>query len=116
MVKRLLMGAVAVLFVASIASTGQNDAAKSGSWSGWVTDTSCGAKGAKADHTACANKCVKEHDAKYALYNSADKKVYILDPQDKAAEHAGHDVTVKGTVDGDTIHVTAITMNSPKPS
>jgi hypothetical protein len=100
----------ALLFVAGIAFTGQKDTGKAGSWSGVITDDMCGAKGAKAEHAACASKCVKEHGAKYALYNTADKKVYILDPQDKAAEHAGHEVTVAGTVDGNTIHVTSITM------
>jgi Protein of unknown function (DUF5818) len=114
MVKRFVMIAVAGLFLASIALTGQKDAAKSGTWSGWVTDTSCGAKGANAQHAACATKCVKEHGAKYALYNTADKKVYVLDPQDKAAPHAGHEVTVNGTLDGDTIHVTSIAMVGAK--
>jgi len=110
MVKRLIICMAALLFVAGIAFTGQKDAGKSGSWSGIITDNMCGAKGAKADHAACAAKCVKEHGAKYALYNTEDKKVYVLDPQDKAAEHAGHEVTVAGTVDGDTIHVTSISM------
>ncbi|MFY9528324.1 MAG: DUF5818 domain-containing protein [Candidatus Acidiferrales bacterium] len=108
MVKRLLICAVAILFVTTIALAGQE--AKEGSWHGWITDTSCGAKGANANHAACAKKCVDEKGAKYALFNSADKKVYVLDPQTDAAEHAGHHVTVKGTLDGDTIHVTSISM------
>src|SRR3984893_10751446 len=110
MVKRLIICMVALLFVAGIAFTGQKDSEKSGTWSGYVTDDMCAAKGAKAEHAACATKCVKEHGAKYALYNAEDKKVYILDPQDKAAEHAGHEVTVAGKVDGNTIHITSITM------
>ena len=112
MARRLMVCMAALLFVAGIAFTGQKDTGKAGSWSGVITDDMCGAKGAKAEHAACASKCVKEHGAKYALYNTADKKVYILDPQDKAAEHAGHEVTVAGTVDGNTIHVTSITMKS----
>jgi hypothetical protein len=114
MVKRFLMIAVAGLFLATIALTGQKDKSKSGTWSGFVTDTLCGAKGANADHAACATKCVKERGAKYALYDATDKKVYILDPQDKAAPHAGHEVTVKGTLEGDTIHFSSITMAAPK--
>jgi hypothetical protein len=54
------------------------------------------------------------HGAKYALYDEADQKVYILDPQDKAERHAGHDVTVTGTLEGDTIHVSSLTMNTAK--
>ncbi len=33
-------------------------AAKDMSWSGWVSDSKCGAKGANADHAACAKKCI----------------------------------------------------------
>jgi hypothetical protein len=50
------------------------------------------------------------------LYNDEDKKVYILEPQDKADGHAGHQVTVKGTLDGDTIHVTSLTMDTARGS
>lgn len=110
MVKRLMICAIALLFIAGIAFTGQEETAKSGSWSGWITDDMCAAKGAKAEHAACATKCVKEHGGKYVLYNTDDKKSYILDPQDKAAPHAGHEVTVAGKVEGDTIHVDSITM------
>jgi hypothetical protein len=53
--------------------------------------------------------CIKR-GAKYALYNPADQKLYILDPQSKAVGHEGHNVTVKGTLDGDTIHVDSLTM------
>lgn len=88
-------------------------AGKTGSWSGVVVDNMCGAKDAdKNDGGACTKKCVEGMGAKYALYDSADKKVYILDPQDKAAEHAGHKVNVKGTLDAatETITMTSITM------
>lgn len=114
MVQRFLMIAVAGLFLATFAFTAQKEKSKSGTWSGWVTDTSCGAKGANAEHAACATKCVNEHGAKYALYNPTDKKIYILDPQDKAAPHAGHEVTVNGMIDGDTIHFTSIAMVAAK--
>jgi hypothetical protein len=81
-----------------------------------VTNDMCGAKDASAAKAECTSKCVKSHGAKYALYNDTDKKVYILEPQDKADGHAGHEVTVKGTLDGDTIHVTSLTMNPAKGS
>jgi hypothetical protein len=116
MMKRLLICSLALVLVAgfSLASAKDN---KDGSWTGWVTDSMCGAKGGSAKHADCANKCVKEHGAKYALYNPADKKVYVLDPQDKLAEHAGHFVKVTGTVDGETIKVKSIEMApEPKPA
>jgi hypothetical protein len=116
MVKRAILAALAMVFAVGLSVAGQDNAAKSGSWSGVVTNDMCGAKDASAAKAECTAKCVKSHGAKYALYDEADKKVYILEPQDKADGHAGHDVTVKGTLDGDTIHVTSLTMNTAKGS
>lgn len=110
MTKRLLICSLALVLFAGVNFASPKD----GSWTGWVTDTMCGAKGAKAGHAGCANKCVKEDGAKYALYNPADKKVYTLDPQEKLTEHAGHFVKVTGSVEGDTIKVKSIEM-APEP-
>jgi hypothetical protein len=77
---------------------------------GYISDSHCGAKGAKEGHEQCAAKCVKEHDAKYVFVNDADKKVYAVDAQDKAAAHAGHHVTVTGTLDGENLKVASISM------
>ena len=84
--------------------------AADGTWTGYISDSECGAKGANEKHTACAAKCVKEHGAKYVFVNDADKKVYAIDDQDKVAAHAGHHVTVKGSVDGDNLKLAGISM------
>ena len=77
---------------------------------GYISDSHCGAKGAKAGHAECATKCVKEHDAKYVFVNDADHKVYAIDAQDKVAAHAGHHVTVTGSVEGDNLKLASIDM------
>jgi hypothetical protein len=68
---------------------------------GYVTETHCGAKGAKAEHADCAIKCVKE-GAKWALYNPEDKSMFVLSGDDammaKWPSMAGKKVTVQGTV------------------
>jgi len=84
--------------------------AADGSWTGWISDSQCGVKGANDKAGECTTKCVKEHNAKYVFVNDADKKVYAIDAQDKVAAHAGHHVTVKGAVDGDTLKLTSIDM------
>ena len=84
--------------------------AADGSWTGYISDSDCGVKGADEKHAACATKCVKEHGAKYVFVNDADKKVYAIDDQDKVAAHAGHHVTVKGSVDGGNLKLTSIEM------
>jgi len=112
--KRLLVSVMVLLFAASLTLAGDKEK-KDGSWVGWVTDTHCGAKGANAKHADCAKKCV-DGGAKYALYTPADKKVYVLEPQDQAAGHAGHHVKVTGTVEGETIKVKSIEMTAEAKS
>src|SRR5271167_3549238 len=84
--------------------------AADGTWTGYISDSQCGAKGANDKHADCAAKCVKEHGAKYDFVNDADKKVYAIADQDKVAAHAGHHVTVKGSVDGDNLKVASVDM------
>jgi triosephosphate isomerase len=88
--------------------------AADGSWTGYISDSQCGVKGANEKAGECTTKCVKEHGAKYVFVNDADKKVYVVDAQDKVAAHAGHHVTVKGSVDGDTLKLTSIDMAPAK--
>jgi len=62
--------------------------AADGSMTGYISDSHCGAKGV----------------------DDADHKVYNIDAQDKVAAHAGHHVTVKGSVDGDNLKLASIEM------
>ena len=101
---RLATITAATLFTAAMTM------AADGSWTGWISDSQCGAKGANEKAGECTTKCVKEHGAKYVFVNDADKKVYVVDAQDKVAAHAGHHVTVKGTVEGETLKLTSIDM------
>src|ERR1700751_2906125 len=101
---RLATITAATLFAATLTM------AADGSLTGWISDSQCGVKGANDKAGECTTKCVKEHGAKYVFVNDADKKVYVVDAQDKVAAHAGHHVTVKGTVDGETLKLTSIDM------
>lgn len=80
---------------------------REGEWTGWITDDSCGAKGANAEHKACAEKCLG-NGGTLVFYNAADEKLYKLDNEELAKEHLGHEVTVKGTAEGETIKVSSI--------
>jgi len=46
--------------------------------------------------------------------NDADKKVYAIADPDKVAAHAGHHVSVKGSVEGTTLTVDTIDMAPAK--
>jgi len=100
---RIATIAAATLFAAAMTM------ASDGSWTGWISDSKCGVKGANAGAGECTTKCVTG-GAKYVFVNDADKKVYVIDAQDKVAAHAGHHVTVKGSVDGDTLKLSSIDM------
>ena len=99
MKKTLVVLALAALLAPALASAD--------SWTGWVTDEHCGAKGAKADHADCAKKCM-DQGGKLVFFNNADQKLYSLDNQKLAEEHIGHEVVVKGSVHGNTIKVESI--------
>jgi hypothetical protein len=98
---------LASLTVALAASAGTK-----GSWTGWVTDEHCGAKGASADHKACAEKCL-EKGGKLVFYNTTDKKIYSLDNQAMAKQNIGHEVKVTGEVEGKDIKVASIDAAAP---
>lgn len=87
--------------------------AADGTWTGYISDSKCKASGANDGARDCTIKCVKE-GAKYVFVNDADKKVYAIDAQDKVADHAGHHVTVKGSVEGDTLKLSSIEMAPAK--
>jgi len=98
---------VVVLFAGALAMAGD------GSWTGYITDSKCGAKAAHEGAAECTVKCVKER-AKYVFVNDSDKKVFAIDDQEKVAAHAGHHVTVKGSVEGDNLKLTSIDMAPAK--
>jgi hypothetical protein len=84
--------------------------AKDTTWTGWISDSACGAKGANAGHKACAEKCVKEKGASYVFVDSKSKKVYPIHNQDSVTDaNLGQEVTVTGMKESDgSIHVNSI--------
>ena len=79
-------------------------------FTGYVIDEACSAKPAMKGNEACARKCIKAGSP--AVLLTADAKVYKLDDQMKAVEHAGHKVKVTGTLTDDTIKVENIAVDS----
>jgi hypothetical protein len=103
---------LAVWVIALISQTSISGAQSAGSqqtWEGFVTDTHCGTNcQVTKDMTPdkkCIDRCVRK-GSKYGLWVS--HHVYELEPQSKAAHYAAMDVSVTGTIDGDTIHIDSI--------
>jgi hypothetical protein len=101
--KKLLMVMISLVVLSCLAWAG------TGTWSGTVSDSNCGAKheaGTDAD-VACVKTCV-EKGAKYVL--AIGGKVYQVEPQAKYKDHAGHKVKVTGKMEGDTITAEMVAM------
>jgi hypothetical protein len=98
-----------LLFLAAMMASLQaadSSAAKPKWMKGWVSDSKCGVKGAKAGHEECAKKCLASGEH-VVFVREHDKKVLNVDNEDALKDAVGHRVSVRGTVDqaGNTIHV-----------
>ena len=97
---------IALLALASAFSI----AAIAADFTGYVIDQGCSSKPAMKGNEACARKCIKGGSPAVLLIEGA--KVYKLDDQAKAVEHAGHKVKISGALDGDTIKIDSIKVDS----
>jgi len=99
--KTCLIGIAGVLCAAN-ASAGQGSGAKAGSWSGVLVTSACNADEAFNESPECF-KVVP--GAQVALYDDTNRLIYSLERQERVTGHLGDTVTVRGTLDEDTIHV-----------
>src|SRR6201997_2036891 len=101
-----LILSVTFLYVAVVFA---DEAAKSETVNGWVSDSKCGAKGANAGAEACTKKCVAAGE-KMVIVTDGDQKVLAVDNQDALKGHEGHHVAVTGKVSKDSMHVSSVKM------
>ena len=85
-------------------------------FTGFITDTECGAnhapmiaKGAMGkDDRECTLACVSK-GATFGFVDEDRKRFYQLDDQDAPARFAGRKVRIRGRLEGDTIYVRSVT-------
>jgi hypothetical protein len=97
--------AVALFFAASLPLAGQDNVTTPRAWSGVIINASCTADEAFAESSKCTES---QPGAKLALFDDTIRQVYNLDPQDQARGFLGESVTVRGTLEGDRIHVASL--------
>lgn len=107
--RKILLICLAVCFVLALSALAFDDMGKSTTVNGWIVDAKCGAKGANAGGEACTKKCV-EAGEKMVIVTDSDKKVIAVENQDAVKEHAGHHVTVTGTMDKGSMKVDSVKM------
>jgi len=79
-------------------------------FTGEVSDAMCGRKHMEGSAADCTRACV-QHGSKYSLI--VGDKIYTLETSDKAAlatldKQAGKNVTVSGTLNGDSLEVSSV--------
>ena len=75
---------------------------------GFIEDESCSTKPGMKGDAECAQKCIKGGDK--AVLVTPDGKIYKIAEQAKVTGHAGHNVTITGTLKGDTLSVDSVKM------
>jgi hypothetical protein len=107
--KRFFLTVVALFFSSSFATATQNPAIKPGAWSGILVSSACNADEAFAESPECT-KVIP--GAKLALYDDTNRVMYGLEPQSLVTAHLGDTVTVRGTLDDDTIRLSSVELMS----
>jgi len=98
-----------ILALATLASAAQNQTPNSGAWSGMIVYSSCNADEAFNESPECTRYAP---GAKLALYDDTSRVMYSLEPQERVAGHLGDGVTVRGTLDGQTIRIASLDLIS----
>ena len=105
-----LICATVLFFVCGLSLAGQTGNPNSGSWSGVIINNNCSADEAFNEASKCTEKDVP--GAKFVLYDDTTRQMYLLDPQDGAIGHLGDSMTLTGTLEGNTVHVTSLKMHT----
>lgn len=105
MMKRMAIYLAAVLCAGTLGATAQTNTGSSKSWSGIIVYSSCNADEAFNESPECFREAA---GAMLALYDDTNRVMYSLEPQEKIVSHLGETVTVRGTLDEDTIRVISI--------
>jgi hypothetical protein len=103
--KRCILSLVALFPMVPLPLAGQNRPAESGAWSGVLVSSACNADEAFNESPECTKDVP---GAKQALYDDTTRVMYGLEPQSSVTAHLGDTVTVRGTLDGQTIRFAAV--------
>lgn len=89
----------------AFAVAAQSGPTSASSWSGVIVYSSCNADEAFAESPECFQSAL---GTRLSLYDDTSRVMYSLEPQGIPAGHLGDMVTIRGTLDGGSIHVTSL--------
>src|SRR5690349_17303499 len=87
-------------------ASGLATAAMGAEFKAYIIDQQCASKPAMRGDVDCANKCIKAGSP--AVLVTDDGKIYKIADQAKVIPMAGKQVTIDGTLQGETIKVASI--------
>lgn len=93
-------------FLVFAMAAGLSTSAMAAEYKGYIIDEKCSTKAAMKGNVDCANKCIK--DGSPAVLVTDEGKVYKIADQAKVTPLAGKQVTIMGSMTGDTIKVTSV--------
>jgi hypothetical protein len=106
--KSLPLSMVALLVIAfTVDAAGQTTQ----TWTGWISDSACGAKGANANHKDCAVRCVSGKAAAWVFVDGNSKDVLKIQNQDAVnpGTDLGQQMKLSGHLtDNGEVHVDSI--------
>lgn len=108
-ISNLTLGAALVLALC-VSTTARPE---SQTWTGWISDSSCAAKGTSAEHRGCALKCVRDKGAKFVFVNSESKQVVAIHNQDAVKDS---DVGMEVKMTGHSMEDKSIDVESIQPA
>ena len=104
MIKSLSAAAMSLCLLRAVTLHAQTAPATPTSWTGVLINSTCNADEAFNESPECLKNVP---GAKIALYDDTNRVMYSLEPQEKITAHLGDTVTVRGTLEEDTIEVTS---------
>jgi len=90
----------------AVMTMGLTASAMAADFKGFVEDQKCSTNPEMKGDVQCAKGCIKGGSP--AVLVTQDGKVYKIANQEKIVAHAGENVTIKGTLSGDTITVESV--------
>ena len=87
-------------------AAGLSASALAAEFKGFIIDEKCSKVASMKGDVDCANKCIKSGSP--AVLVTDDGKVFKIDDQAKVTPMAGKQVTIMGTMAGDTIKVASV--------
>jgi len=87
-------------------AAGFSTVAMAAEFKGYIIDEKCSAKAGMKGNVECATACIKEGSP--AVLVTEDGKIYKIADQEKVTSLAGKQVTITGSMKGDTISVASV--------